>query len=51
MRLLLDYESEADFDGILQKLREAENVEQIEFHAGDQNSYTDGQNRILPNFT
>ena len=35
MVLLLDYESEADFDGILQKLREAENVEQIEFFAHD----------------
>ena len=41
MVLILDYESEADFDGILQKLREAENVEQIEFHAGDQNGYID----------
>ena len=36
------YESEADFDGILQELREAENVEQIEFISGDQNGSTDG---------
>ena len=36
------YESEADFDGILQELREAENVEQIEFVPRDQNGFSDG---------